>query len=573
MGRELPDALLAHAPAAVRAAAEQVLAVHAAHATDSGVRPPPPPARPGGPYVPRGPGAKRGADEPSDVHMVTLKEGTIINGRYRVEKMIGRGGMGTVYAVRHVNTDEELALKLLHPALAENQAAVERFRTEARAPVRIGSDHVVRVVDADVSDDLGQVPFIVMERLSGHDLRSELKRRGALPAGEVVLYLRQVARALDKAHKKGIVHRDLKPANLYVVKREDGSPLIKVLDFGIAKLTDDAARELTMAGQVFGTPWYMAPEQARGDLGNVGQHTDLWALGLISYQLLTGRNYWTADGMAALIGQICYEPMDPPTKSAPHLGPLFDLWFARACNRETTGRFAGAVEMVEELAHALGVEQTGVGVTTQSGNQRGMDSSLQIQVPRGAIATGQHAVFDGTNAPLATSTKQARARAAGATAVVLGVVVAFILAAGGAGVFLLLRDDATTGKGTRTEAAPADRPPSEPPKRRADEDIAPAKPDEAPKPGTSAAPATSAGAPVSATAAPPASAKPATPPVGKPPDKAPPDRAPPDKAKTPAPPVPAPPTAAPKPTPPPATAVAKPKAPTKAAPRVGPVKF
>jgi serine/threonine-protein kinase len=320
------------------------------------------------------------------MHGRTLKAGTIINTRYRVERLIGRGGMGTVYAVEHVNTGEKLALKLLHPALAENDAAVERFRTEARAPVRIASEHVVRVVDADICEDLGTVPFMVMERLRGHDLRSDLKRRGALPAGEVVLYLKQVARALDKAHEKGIVHRDLKPANMYVVKREDGSPLVKVLDFGIAKLTDDAAQELTVAGQVFGTPWYMAPEQARGDLGKVGPQTDLWALGLIAFQLLTGQNYWTADGMAALVGQICYEPMSPPTQRAPHLGPLFDMWFARACSRDPSQRFFSAKDMIVELAHALGVVQ-GAGITTGSGNRFG-DSSGAYAME--ANASGQH---------------------------------------------------------------------------------------------------------------------------------------------------------------------------------------
>ncbi len=321
--------------------------------------------------------------------MIALRKGSIIGGRYRVEFMIGRGGMGTVYGVRHMNTEEKLALKLLHPALAENEAAVERFRTEAKAPVRIESEHVVRVVDADIATELNGVPFMIMERLIGHDLRSELKRRGALPAGEVVLYLTQVARALDKAHKQGIIHRDLKPANMYIVKREDGSPLIKVLDFGIAKLTDDAAKELTVAGQVFGTPWYMAPEQARGDLGRVGPATDLWAVGLIAYQFLTGRNYWTADGMAALVGQICYEPMVVPSEVAPHLGPMFDTWFAQACHREPSQRFGSAKEMVMALAQALGVDHS-TGVTTGSGHHANHDG-MHLSGP-GASAPGYRGI-------------------------------------------------------------------------------------------------------------------------------------------------------------------------------------
>ncbi|MBW2458040.1 MAG: serine/threonine protein kinase, partial [Deltaproteobacteria bacterium] len=200
---------LRQAPAAVQAAAEQVLAAHAAHSNIQEVQP-----EPSQPYVP--------APKPAPAHpqkepqsSSTVKPGMVVAGRYYVEKLIGRGGMGTVYSVRHVNTDERLALKMLHPALAENESAVERFRTEARAPVRIGSEHVVRIVDADICKAANNAPFMVMEMLRGHDLRGELKRRGALPAGEVVLYLKQVSRALDKAHAKSIIHRDLKPGNIY----------------------------------------------------------------------------------------------------------------------------------------------------------------------------------------------------------------------------------------------------------------------------------------------------------------------------------------------------------------------
>lgn len=284
-----------------------------------------------------------------------LITGTTICSRYKVERILGRGGMGAVYAVRHVNTGEMLALKVLNPALASNAQAVERFRTEARAPVRIGTDHVVRVIDADVSPELGDVPILVMELLDGRDLGTELKRRGAIPAGEVVLYLRQVARALDKAHSLGIIHRDLKPANLYLTARDDGTPLVKILDFGIAKLADGVSGELTQDGTIFGTPWYMSPEQARGQASKVGPSIDLWALGLIAFRLLTGRNYWTAEGMAALIGQIVYDPMPPPSQMAPHLGPRFDEWFARACNREVEKRFTNATDEIKQLAEALGV--------------------------------------------------------------------------------------------------------------------------------------------------------------------------------------------------------------------------
>ncbi|MFP6687668.1 MAG: serine/threonine-protein kinase, partial [Polyangiaceae bacterium] len=426
--------------------AAQVVAAHAVgtggEGTPSGGYIPPPPQ----PLPPAAP-PPSSAEDASDVHMIALRVGVVVNGRYEIIRIVGRGGMGSVYEVKHTNTGERLALKLLHPALAENEAAVERFRTEARAPVRIASDHVVRIIDADISGELGDVPFIVMEYLDGVDLRGDLRRRGAIPAGEVSLYLGQVARALDKAHEKNIVHRDLKPANLHVQTREDGSPLVKVLDFGIAKLTDDAAQELTMAGQVFGTPWYMAPEQARGDLGAVGPATDRWALGLIAFQLLTGRNYWTADGMAALIGQICYEPMAPPTATAPHLGPLFDIWFARACNRDPQLRFDSSKEMIAELARALGIQPSAAGITTGAGFNA--DSSLQIQVSSsdagqlGAAIPGTvlsaRPQLDSTDAPLYTSQlpNPGRAPASNTLAVLLGVVVALVIAAASVAIYLV----------------------------------------------------------------------------------------------------------------------------------------
>ncbi|MDC0741187.1 serine/threonine protein kinase [Polyangium mundeleinium] len=309
-----------------------------------------------------------------------LQPGLVIQSRYRIEKLIGRGGMGAVYAVRHVNTGEICALKLLHPSVANNPGAVERFRTEARAPVSIGSEHVVRVIDADVAPEIGGVPFIVMELLKGRDLGSELKQRGALPAGEVVVCLKQVARVLDKAHALGIVHRDLKPANLIVTQREDGTPLVKILDFGIAKLVDQSdAKELTQDGAIFGTPWYMSPEQARGQASKVGPAADLWALGLIAYRLLTGKNYWSAEGMAALIGQILYEPMVPPSTMSPHLGPRFDAWFARACAREAEQRYPNAVEQIQALAMALQVNYAAQPTSLDMPNPSDLSASAQVR--------------------------------------------------------------------------------------------------------------------------------------------------------------------------------------------------
>lgn len=366
-------------------------------------RPPPPPPSNAGAAAPPLPVAApaQAAPPPAQAQAARpfslndeLTKGTIIAGRYYVERLLGKGGMGAVYAVHHTNTGEALALKVLHPDVANNPQAVERFRTEARAPVRIGTDHVTRVYDADVSPELNGLPFIVMEYLTGRDLNTELKRRGALPAGEVVMLLKQVARALDRAHALGIVHRDLKPQNLFLTKRDDGSPLVKILDFGIAKLTDNTSHELTQDGAVFGTPWYMSPEQARGQTTKVAPSTDLWALGLIAFRLLTGRNYWSAETFAALIGQILYEPMTPPSQMAPHLGPRFDEWFARACNRDETQRFPGAGEMINQLALALGVaasaQSAGMGMSHQALDMSSPHIMNFGAMPQPAFPTGSY---------------------------------------------------------------------------------------------------------------------------------------------------------------------------------------
>jgi serine/threonine-protein kinase len=293
-----------------------------------------------------------GADE-------NLKVGVVVAGRYRIERALGKGGMATVYAVRHVHTGERLAMKLLRAAALDEARSVELFRREMRAPARIDSEHVVRVTDADVAPELGNTPFLVMELLRGQDLEREVAARGALGAPEVLLYLGQVARALDKAHKIGIVHRDLKPENLFLSRREDGTPWLKILDFGIAKMDASGSEGLgsigtTAAGEVFGTPLYMAPEQARGQNDKVGPWTDIWALGVIAHKLLTGKDAWTPSSLAHLVSLVAFEPIEPPSARGLGLTPGFDAWFLRCCARGLDERFPSAGEAVAALGEALG---------------------------------------------------------------------------------------------------------------------------------------------------------------------------------------------------------------------------
>jgi serine/threonine-protein kinase len=259
--------------------------------------------------------------------------------------------MGIVYEVEHVHTGHRLALKVLASPLGTSPQFIQRFQREARASAQIKSEHVVTVTDADVAQELGDAPYVVMELLAGADLEQRAGSAKETPE-RVVDWFRQIARALDKAHRLGIVHRDLKPANLFLTSRADGSELVKILDFGIAKMVDGIVA--TTTGELIGTPAYMSPEQARGDVEITGA-ADRFALGLIAYRLLCGALYWRTTTIAQLVNEILYAPLAPPSARESTLGPGFDEWFARATARDPRARFETVAEQVEALAGALGL--------------------------------------------------------------------------------------------------------------------------------------------------------------------------------------------------------------------------
>ncbi len=281
----------------------------------------------------------------------------IVAGRYRRERLLGRGGMGEVHAAIDLRTDRRVAVKLMHGHRLDSADARARFEREARVGARIDSPYLVEVHDAGVDPDSG-APFLVMELLDGEDLEQRLARLGPRPAAEVVDHLGQVALALTRMHAERVVHRDLKPSNLFLQERRGDLPRIKVLDLGIAKeLTDTGGRSTGIAG----TPVYMAPEQISG--GAIAPATDRYALGLIAFTLLVGAPYWEkGDGEEPIA--LAVKMKDGPRVAASTrardcgatLTPAFDAWFERATARRPDRRFGSAIAAVRALAAALAVE-------------------------------------------------------------------------------------------------------------------------------------------------------------------------------------------------------------------------
>jgi serine/threonine-protein kinase len=241
-----------------------------------------------------------------------LKAGDVIDGKYQVERDLGIGGMGRVVLALHLGLEERVALKMLLPEATRDPEAVARFAREAKAAARIKSEHVARVLD--VSALGGKTPYIVMEYLEGSDLEQIVEAGGALPIDDAVDYVLQACEALAEAHARGVIHRDLKPGNLHLSRRADGSPMVKVLDFGISKIrTRDNRGAVTSTSALLGSPLYMSPEQMKATR-DVDARSDIWAMGVVLYELLTARSPFQAPSMP----QVCARVLDtPPDSLAP----------------------------------------------------------------------------------------------------------------------------------------------------------------------------------------------------------------------------------------------------------------
>jgi len=277
-----------------------------------------------------------------------FRAGDVIADKYELEALVGEGGMGSVWRARHRQLESAVALKLMSPSIAAQPEALNRFLREAQAAARLSSLHVVKVFDFGVA---AETPFIAMELLLGESLRARLDRMGTLSPEATLWVIRQTGRALSKAHREGIVHRDLKPENLFITQQED--ELLKVLDFGVAKLSAAAGAPSTntRTGALLGTPFYMSPEQARG-IKAIDHRSDIWSLGVIAFECLTGRLPFESQAFGDLVIKICTLPAPVPSSVA-RVPAGFDAWFARAVAREPDHRHSSVDELVEALQAAF----------------------------------------------------------------------------------------------------------------------------------------------------------------------------------------------------------------------------
>ena len=277
-----------------------------------------------------------------------LRRGLLVAGKYRLKSLIARGGMGAVWAAWDTALEREVAVKFMDPSIAANPQLRGRFEQEAKAAARLQTPHVVQVYEHGVD---GGMPYIVMELLQGQDLHTRIQLKGRMPLRHCSRVVVQAAKGLRAAHEAGIIHRDLKPQNVFLGV-QDGELVVKILDFGVAKVGTSKVGEGTEAGKVLGSPHYWSPEQARG-LPTVDHRSDLWSLAAVTYRMVTGDMPFKGEATGDIIVSICSKPLPRPRAVVPDLPPQLERFFRKGFERHPNMRFQSAIELAQAFVQAV----------------------------------------------------------------------------------------------------------------------------------------------------------------------------------------------------------------------------
>ena len=332
--------------------------------------------------------------------------GATVAGKYRLDALVGYGGMGSVWSATHVGLGHQVAIKLISHQHARSTEVRRRFDTEAKAVAKLKSRHVVQIYDNGELED--GTPYIAMELLQGESLHRRIHRGGPMQLPEAVTVLTAVCKALSRAHSAGIVHRDIKPDNIFLAQsEEEGGYITKVLDFGVAKIAlQEGEHSATQTGSLVGTPLYMSPEQARG-LRTIDHRTDLYSLALVAYTMLTGNLAFSGDSFGDLLLKICTQELPNLKDTAPWLPPTMDAWLKKAGARDPNERYPTAQEFADALTIAAGMSIARPSIQSKPDITFGrpdLNESVTKPYPRPPSTGGGHRPASGGGFPGGTMT-------------------------------------------------------------------------------------------------------------------------------------------------------------------------